>query len=176
MLDQTAAYDIVEHKLLIDKLKLLKFGDRTLEYMTNYLKDRRQRVIVDGAISDELHIGKMSVIQGSAMSSLLFLIYVMELPTIFQQNKQTPQEVIESQVPTISTFVDDTISTVKLQEDTEQLQIDKVMDLLENYMISNRLQMNRDKTKLFIISNNPNLKLQLHLKDNNKIIKTCQNI
>ena len=63
ILDQTAAYNIIEHKLLIDKLKILGMDNHSIQYFTNYLKGRTHVVTVDGETSSELHTGPLSVVQ-----------------------------------------------------------------------------------------------------------------
>ena len=54
-----------------------------LIYFKNYLQNRRQQVTLEGTYSDELHSGPFSVIQGSVLSCLLFLIYTLDIPMLF---------------------------------------------------------------------------------------------
>ena len=85
ILDQTSAYDLISHKILIQKMKLLGFDEHTVDYFTSYLANRSQITIVDGTKSEELYSGPMSVIQGSMLSCLLFLLYTLDLPLLFVQ-------------------------------------------------------------------------------------------
>ena len=57
-LDQSAAFDIVYHPLLLRKLEKLGFNQNTMKYFKSYLNDRTQRVIVYSFTSDELNIGQ----------------------------------------------------------------------------------------------------------------------
>ena len=47
MCDMSAAFDIVNHELLIAKLKIFGFQENALAWLTSYLTDRKQRVVVD---------------------------------------------------------------------------------------------------------------------------------
>ena len=51
MLDMSAAFDVVNHSILLSKLELYGFEENTLKWMKNYLSDRRQAVYIDGALS-----------------------------------------------------------------------------------------------------------------------------
>ena len=62
VLDQSAAYDTISHKILIEKMEVLGFQAETIRYFENYLKDRQQTVLVDGFQSDTLHVGQISVV------------------------------------------------------------------------------------------------------------------
>ena len=78
-LDFEKAFDKVSHKLLLTKLH--KFGIRghLLSWFENYLSGRYQRVTVLGETSDTLPV-LSGVPQGSILGSLLFLVYVNDLP------------------------------------------------------------------------------------------------
>ena len=78
-LDFAKAFDKVSHKLLLTKLH--KFGIRghLLSWFENYLSGRYQRVTVLGETSGTLPV-LSGVPQGSILGSLLFLVYVNDLP------------------------------------------------------------------------------------------------
>ena len=51
-IDQSAAFDVVDHKLLLDKLKLYGFEEDALLWMENYLMGRSQCVTINGELSE----------------------------------------------------------------------------------------------------------------------------
>ena len=51
MIDFSAAFDIVYHELLLQKLKLFGLAPGALEWLRSYLCNRSQSVCVDGCLS-----------------------------------------------------------------------------------------------------------------------------
>ena len=51
MIDQSAAFDCVDHDILVAKLKFYGFDEDALAWMTNYLSGRKQSCRVAGALS-----------------------------------------------------------------------------------------------------------------------------
>ena len=56
MLDMSAAFDVVNHQLLLKKLRLYGFDQNSLAWMTSYLSGRTQSVCIDGTLSDPLEV------------------------------------------------------------------------------------------------------------------------
>ena len=81
-MDQSAAYDLIDHQILL-KMTILGFDKKNTDWFQNYLNNRQHKVYIDGAWSDTLHVGGKSVIQGSVLSCALYLIYVMDIPLLF---------------------------------------------------------------------------------------------
>ena len=75
-LDFSKAFDTVNHKILLDKLYLYGIRGTALDWITNYLSDRKQYVVYNNTKSDEKHI-TCGVPQGSILGPLLFLLKVM---------------------------------------------------------------------------------------------------
>ena len=78
-LDISKAFDKVWHESLIFKLKTYGVKGNLLKLLENYLTDHQQRVALNGQTSswENIYTG---VPQGSMLDSLLFLIYINDLP------------------------------------------------------------------------------------------------
>ena len=51
MLDMSAAFDLVDHQLLVQKLESYGFEESSLDWFRSYLSLKTQQVYVDGALS-----------------------------------------------------------------------------------------------------------------------------
>ena len=74
-LDISKAFDRVWHEGLLFKLKRCGIHGKLLDWFKDYLKDRLQRVVINGQFSEWVKI-LAGVPQGSVLGPLLFLIYI----------------------------------------------------------------------------------------------------
>ena len=56
MLDMSAAFDLVDHDLLIQKLAIYGFDENFLRWIRSYLSGRSQSVIIEGSLSKLLPV------------------------------------------------------------------------------------------------------------------------
>ena len=83
--DISKAFDKVWHQGLLYKLKQNGISGNLQVILTDLLKDRKQRVVLNGQNSFWANI-EAGVPQGSILGPLLFLIYINDLPDNLSTN------------------------------------------------------------------------------------------
>ena len=123
-LDFQKAFDKVPHQRLILKLKSYGMGNSIINWIEQWLTDRRQRVVVDGEVSSWKSV-LSGVPKGSVLGPILFLVYINDLE--------------EGVTGKILKFADDTKLFTKTKEigDKENLQddIDKLVKWSEKWQM-----------------------------------------
>ena len=77
-LDFQKAFDNVPHQRLILKLKSHGMGNSIVNWIEQWLTDRRQRVVVDGEVCSWKSV-LSGVLEGSVLGPILFLVYINDL-------------------------------------------------------------------------------------------------
>ena len=85
LLDLTAAFDTVDHGILLKQIKSIGICESALAWIASYLSDTTLPIKTEDAIScrQQLNCG---VPQGSVLGPLLFTIYCMPLTAIFTRH------------------------------------------------------------------------------------------
>ena len=76
-LDLKKAFDKVPHQRLLLKLKAHGIGNGMINWIEKWLMDRRQRVVVDGEVSNWKSV-LSGVTQGSVLEHILYLMYIID--------------------------------------------------------------------------------------------------
>ena len=154
-IDMSKAYDKVSHSKLLAKLNATGIGGHLLTWIEEFLTGRTQVVIVDGVPSYPTTVIS-GVPQGTVLASLLFLVYMNDLPSYIKHCR-------------VKMFVDD----AKLQksitnENDHQLLLDDLNHVKE-WAKDNQMELNENKFQL--LQHGPDLKLKLpYLSDNGVLI------
>ena len=140
--DFSKAFDTVSHSKLLWKLHALGVRSKTWAWIQDFLKDRRQKVRVNGSYSDWVKV-QSGVPQGSVLGPVLFVVYINDLPAAIPSGR-------------VKLFADDakldkTINTV---EDVSALQncLDKMLAWSEHWA----LKLNVNKCKVLHVSRRQN--------------------
>ena len=77
-LDFSKAFDLVDHSILIQKLITLQVPNFVIKWIVSFLSNRTQAVKLNFKVSSSANINR-SVIQGSGLGPILFIIYAFDL-------------------------------------------------------------------------------------------------
>ena len=78
IVDFSKAFDLVPHGRLLNKIANSGVDSRVVEWITEFLSGRTQRVRVEGQLSEEVKV-MSGVPRGSVLGPLLFLVYINDI-------------------------------------------------------------------------------------------------
>jgi len=153
-LDFAKAFDTVPHKRLIHKLDSYGVNGNVGLWITDFLNNRRQKVVIGNEESEWARVTS-GIPQGSVLGPVLFVTYINDMPDCVSSK--------------INLFADDTkISRhITSENDRDQLQCD--LDKLQHWSNKWQLRFNATKCKVMHIGlRNP--KFQYTMGNDNKVI------
>ena len=145
LLDMSAAFDLVSHDLLLQKLEVYGLRPDFLQWIKSYLLNRYQGVWIDYTLSSYLPCD-IGVPQGSILGPLFFLLFVNDLPTILDNTME--QYADDSTLTAVGSSV--TEVNVKLTSDCNNV---------KKWMEQNQLKLNPDKTHVMTLGTQRRLDL-----------------
>ena len=139
--DCKKAFDLINHELLIAKLKAIGVSEDYLALFIDYMRNRKQYVNIDGYHSSTRSIN-LGVPQGSILGPVLFLVFINDLPASLRNTIAD----IYADDTTISYATDYKIAP---QDVSDGLQSD--LNIIKEWSDNNKMILNETKTKTMLI-------------------------
>ena len=139
--DFSKAFDILDHDLLLNKLKFqYHIEGRMLKFFKNYLKDCTQRVVLDNCVSNEAEV-LSGVPQGSILGPLLFVLFINDIYDNINENSK------------FSLYADDTKLWRRINSVLDCDMLQKDIDTLFKWAITIKMKFHVDKCKVLSVAN-----------------------
>lgn len=173
MLDLTAAFDTINHNTLFHRLETdLGVTGPPLAWFRSYMLNRYSRVSINGQCSRDVLLD-CGVPQGSIMGPLVFTTYILPLGNIIRSHNLL-----------FHIYADDTqvYSSYDPKNQAEYLNSLKSLEMcitdIRNWMTSNKLKLNMEKTEFLIIGSSHNLRSHpvLTLKIGTNVVKPVKSV
>lgn len=146
LLDLSAAFDTIDHGILLDKL-LVDFGvcGTALEWFTSYLQNRFFCVNINNTLSAYLCL-LFGVPQGSLLGPILFILYIKYLQRIASRYGLSIQFYADDSQLYISFHPCRPSELVDITEN-----VNKCLGEIKAWMVRNFMKLNETKTELLIM-------------------------
>ena len=140
LLDQSAAFDVIDHGILMDRLHhTFGFSGTALSWIGSYLSGRSQYVYFNGDSSKITQV-EYGVPQGSVLGPLLFVLFTADITSM-----------VEGYGLKAHSYADDLQIYSHVDPSDAQslvLQISSCVESIQQWMAQNRLKLNPTKTEL----------------------------
>ena len=180
--DLSSAYDTVDKETILNKMEYYGIVKEELEIFKSILTERTEFVEINNKRSSLLESNPCSIIQGSVISSLLYILYTNEVPLLHELlkdeewiNKNLEEDVtkIDDIEHTTDNFIDDSNSVIEFNDPTDaNFYLDRFLKVLKIYYNDNKLQINTDKTSLLVISKQKHnhIKEEIRIEDDTEVV------
>jgi hypothetical protein len=146
MLDLSAAFDTIDHNILLHRLEDVGIGGRALTWFQDYLKERTQKVKINDACSQSCDLS-VGVPQGSVLGPLLFLCYILPLQRIIERHGILRHGYADDSQLYCPLTVGDAANTQQ-----EVRRMERCIDDIRSWMYANKLKLNEDKTEVLVVA------------------------
>ena len=156
-LDQTSAFDCVEHHILLDKLAYYHLDSSVIDWVRSYLASRSTYVAV-GSAKSRIRSVRYGVPQGSVLGPLLFLIYTNEFSESIEDDlcqnlcHKDNQSLFGSNCLScgrMTLYADDSqYMTASNSRTKNQSRLEVSFVRINDFLSSNGLELNQGKTTL----------------------------
>ncbi len=130
VLDFSKAFDTVPHDRLLSKLLHYGIDNTVNNWISAFLKQRSQSVVVDGVSSSPVNVIS-GVPQGTVLGPLLFLLHINDLPLHVNS--------------TVMLFADDCLLYRKIKSENDQLALQNDLSGLEKWGVNWGMRFNAKK-------------------------------
>ena len=146
-IDLKKAFDTIDHEIILRILSYFGADQATAKWFQSYLSNRTQRCNVNGNLSTASTV-TCGVPQGSILGTLLFLMYINDLPNCLR-------------VAAPRMFADDTSITLSAKTVADlKLAVTSELNNLTCWLRASKLSLNVAKTELMIIGSRQRLNTQ----------------
>jgi hypothetical protein len=160
MIDMSAAFDVVDTALLLDKMKMYGFDRNAVQWTWSYLTYRSQSVYIEGSLSSPLSL-IAGVPQGSILGPLFYTIFTNELPEVVHEADCPHREadgivLFNTQCQEcggVCCYADDSTYSVQGSDPVElSSKLTQKYNDLADFLTANKLKVNDEKTHLLIMT------------------------
>ena len=144
MLDLSAAFDTIDHSILLDRLRYtFGFDCTVLNWFKSYLTDRTQCVSVSNTLSSTQRLC-FGVPQGSVLGPILYTLYTTPLGSLIRNHDciyhmyADDSQIYMSIEPS---RIDELVSNVEI-----------CINSIREWMLINKLKLNDDKTEVLLLN------------------------
>lgn len=138
--DVKKAFDTVPHNHLLRALSQTGITGPLLDWISDYLSNRSQKVVLDGTCSNTAQVTS-GVPQGSILGPLLFNIFMNSISTLPLSSNSS-----------LILYADDILLSKPINSDEDIRDLQHDVNLISTWMASNGLTPNLKKTQLLPIS------------------------
>ena len=149
MLDLSAAFDTIDHGILLSRLNsLYGISGDALDWFKSYLSNRVQRVIIGDTVSECKNLN-FGVPQGSVLGPKIYCMYTKPISDIIAGHGLSHHY-----------YADDTQLYIAIEHSanlhSELLRMEQCVADIRNWMRHNMLKLNDDKTELIVFASRYN--------------------